>query len=392
MKRLLLPALLSAALLLLQPHARACNYSSFTLVSFTAGPGPVYTIVTQLCIGYGRTGVAFGANGTTNSLFSLTMYSTAHSPAAMQAALTGWTLNLQMGTAQNGIGIPPGPVAFSADPALGPYYGQVGVGWGLAHEVDNLFYADPVCYCMDYACISTTADCGNAGSHCQTITLNYSGIYPDSIRALGIEGTPPFDGCWPNSDMMITLTNLPVVWGTVEGHETGEGVSLNWETLQELGEGEFVVERASGPGGAFAEVGRLASRGGDGTPHQYNFTDRNEQPGESQYRIIRYGANGSLDHSEIISVHVNGTGGLQIGGLWPQPSRDQVWLTLESAEAGRAEWQLWDVKGQILCSGHWEVQAGRNETLLQLEGLPAGMLDLRILTAKGQARKRVLKL
>lgn len=391
---LLFPALIGGWLM----PARACNLSSYTLVSATVTSGPTYTFVTQLCIGYGRTGVVFGADGPTNAFFTITVFSGQYTPAAMQAALVGWTYNLVQGTGQNTAAVPIGPRTFTADPSLndpnnGYFYGPNGVGFTLDNEVDNIFYADPsACYCGDYTCISTTADCGNVGQICQNITLTYSGIYPDSLRALGIEGAAPFGGCWPNSDMLIVLPVLPLVWGDFVGVSDNGGVNLTWDTYEENGTKDFVVTRAQGFTGEFTEVGRVKAKGETDGKTNYTFFDAHPLPGLNAYQLQQIDEDGQMTESAVIYVQYSAPLGLSITRLYPNPVQDELNVFLSSDEDQAASLSLSNEMGQVIWSEETSLQTGANEHRIDLSSRAAGIYFLKVKTANAALETKVLKI
>lgn len=369
---------------------KSCNLSSYTLVSFTTTAGPTYTIVTQLCIGYGRTGVVFGADGPTNGSFNLAIFDNA-GDAAIQAALVSWApYSTAMGTAMNTTALPPGPTIFTADPMLGG--GQYGSGFGIGDN-DNIFWIDPVgCFCLDYTCISSTIDCGNVGQICQNITLVYSGIYPDSIRALGIEGAAPFGGCWPNSDMVINLSALPVVWGDFTGVNQNGGVDLNWDTHQEHNTKDFVVTRARGYTGEFTEVGRLAAKGESSSKQSYSFFDANPLPGVNAYQLQQVDADGQVTESPVIYVNYTAPLGISIEQMYPNPVVDRLNLLLTSDQEQGAELRLMNSGGQVLFKGNLQLLVGANESQLDMSSFGAGIYFLQVKTAAGTLEKKVIKL
>lgn len=375
---------------LYQP-ARACNLSDYNLVSITTTAGPTYTIVTRLCIGYGRTGVVFGADGPTNGLFSLAIYDNA-SAAAIQAALVSWApYYLLVGTAQNTFAIPPGPTAFTADPGLGIGAGQAGPGFG-AGEKDNIFYMDPIgCYCLDYTCISTTADCGNVGQLCQNITLVYTGIYPDSVRALGIEGSVPFGGCWPNSDMRISFSTLPVIWGDFTGTTGNGGINLTWETQQETHSKKFIITRAEGYTGEFAEIGTLNAAGDSDTKLSYKFFDPNPTPGLNAYQLKQLDEDGNMMESSTIYVNYAAPLDIALERAYPNPVTDRLNLLITSDKETAATVTLVNAEGKSMQAGVREMLVGANEFTVDMANLAPGVYFLRISTSSGTLEHKVLK-
>jgi Secretion system C-terminal sorting domain len=365
----------------------ACNNSSFTLVSNVVTAGPTYTITTQLCIGYGRTGVVFGADAPTNGFFSIGVWST---NLGIMGALQSWApYYLANGTALNPPPLmPPGPVAFNSDPMNGN--GQIGPGFG-AGEADNIFFADPVCACFDYTCIISTVNCGNAGSLCQNLTFVYFGIRPDSLRALGIEGLAPFGGCWPNPDMLINLSTLPVVWGEFTGTSSNGGVNLTWNTHQERNAKKFVVNRAKGYSEEFNEVGTLDAAGNSSVAKTYSFFDPNPSPGVNAYNLHQIGEDGNVEQSQTIYVTYTAPTAVSVEKYFPNPVTDKLNVLLNSDQEMPATLTLVNIEGKVASTKTVTLLIGANEESLVMTDLLPGIYFLRISTFEGTIEKKILK-
>lgn len=166
----------------------ACNLSDLTLVSATV-TGADYDLIVTLCIGGGRTGVIFGADAPTNSALGFHIFYP-NSAIAAPGILTFWTPSVTSDT----LGV--------------TFFGsQEGPGCGVG-EVDNIIYQDAICQCLDYTCISSTANCGNVHQDCKNFHFTWTGGFiPDSIRASGVEAV--FCAGCPGPDMMLH-TGCPV--------------------------------------------------------------------------------------------------------------------------------------------------------------------------------------
>lgn len=177
-----------AILCLLGNVILACNLSSVSLTSvvYNSGPG-TYTINFQLAVGQGKTGVITGADGDTRTV-GIALYRgcgpvnlLSFSPANLTGNYTGCSM--------------PGS---NLGPQGSPYSCQAMVAY-----IDPGYYGVPPCVTQPFACITSTALCGNVQSVTYNMSLTVDHM-PDSLRVLGVEGAGnPLGGCYPNADMKI---------------------------------------------------------------------------------------------------------------------------------------------------------------------------------------------
>lgn len=295
----------------------SCNLSNYTLTSIT-GTGP-YTIVTRLCVGYGRTGSINGADADTrdilfgfyssNPAFAITSFS----PSSITSG-RGFS-NCTM----NGLDI--GSVPFD------PFNSQ-----------GNIYYADPgtaPCTTQPFACVTSTALCGNVNQQCINFTF-VTNILPDSIKVFGVEGAGnPVAGCFPNPDMQIKLNGLlPVFWSTVSAKKINDSkVAVYWTTLSEMDNYFFTVEKtdklAEGLNHhnqqteetVWTQCG-IVNGTNKNTIANYTFTDNHPFPGLSYYRIKQTDFSGKFSYSPIVVTDLNSESD-EIK-IFPNPSKHTV--------------------------------------------------------------------
>lgn len=165
---------------------KACDRTQYVLDSVSFD-GTNYTIYTTFCVGGGIIGSTRGADNWTGTFAfavygPLTMTFGGYSPNTLTSDTTMCTNN---------------STTFS---------GSFGANFGVA-------YISPGCF---YTCVSSTALCGRPHSDCSQFVITVSEV-PDSIRLYGMEGTGnPIAGCYPNPDMLIDFTTLPVVWSSFD--------------------------------------------------------------------------------------------------------------------------------------------------------------------------------
>lgn len=169
----------------------SCNLSSASLIRYHKNLFGYYDIQLEVCIGYGRTGSAAGADNNTRSI-SFAWYSQDNffqiinfSPENITSS-RGFSDCTMQGR--------------DIGPQGAPYNSQATIVY-----VDPGYYGEEPCLSHPYACITNTQLCGNIGQQCIYYNFTTYSI-PDSIRIFGIEGDGfPLSGCYLDRDMTIAF-------------------------------------------------------------------------------------------------------------------------------------------------------------------------------------------
>lgn len=187
MKRLF--TLLAICFLLTSRPVMACNLSQATNWSFTP-VGNNWQLTFQLDIGRGVSGTTFGADDDTRTIgFAFFGSGTliSFSPASITGTFSGCTMN----------GVDAGPLG-------SPFNSQNTVLY-----TDPGYYGYAPCVTTPFACVTSTALCGNIGIETNNFTMVFD-CFPDSMAIMGVEGGgSAIQGCYGNSDMRFDFTALP---------------------------------------------------------------------------------------------------------------------------------------------------------------------------------------
>ena len=168
--------------LFLYTQTIACNRSSMILNSIVETSGPNYTITVDISIGYGRSGLIYGAQDNTNTWGIAIFGSSCNTP-------TSWIPVLITG---------PNPPNTTYSSILSNTFDGFGYG-----EDNALIFYDTLLTNV-FACVTTTEGCGLPGTYTVSVTMNFS-CMPDSIRMIGVEG---FGACDADNDMFIDFSIL----------------------------------------------------------------------------------------------------------------------------------------------------------------------------------------
>ena len=101
----------------------------------------------------------------------------------------------------------------------------------------------------------------------------------------------------------FTATVLPVKWGEFSASLNTNKVTINWQTLTEVNNNYFEIERSNN-GFDWLTLGKINGSGNKKTLTQYTFIDE-EVTSSFYYRIKQIDYNGAFDYSKIIRVETN---------------------------------------------------------------------------------------
>lgn len=196
-------------------------------------------------------------------------------------------------------------------------------------------------------------------------------LYYDNGAGGGIAGNGIKDGgeallnCTPEGPLPVTLANFDAA------QKSGK-VTLTWNTLMELNNDGFEIERRIGTG-AYQKIAFVDSKapGGNGDAFSYSFEDNTALPkGVTYYRLKQIDFDGRASYSEIRAVRsANGT---LLLSVYPNPSRGTTNVAIP-AGTGMVDVTLTDFTGKSL-----QLWTGLNTSNLQLTNLKPGMYTLRV--------------
>lgn len=128
------------------------------------------------------------------------------------------------------------------------------------------------------------------------------------------------------------LNPLPVTFGRLTGSVKENSVILNWNTLSELNNQGFVIEKKS-TGEFYDSIGFIKGKGNSAVYNNYSFYDNEIIDGLSiYYRIKQIDFDGKFDYSNEVNIVKSYA---DLFEIYPNPARDI--LTLSNAFNGHAE-------------------------------------------------------
>ena len=192
---------------------------------------------------------------------------------------------------------------------------------------------------------------------------------------------------------------LPVEYIDFSASAREKTIMLAWETAVELNNAGFEVWRKSETASRFSQVGFVQSEGGN-VESNYSFTDAEVLPGQRYfYQLQQLNFDGELSPSSIVSAKLAAEGfSFEIS---PNPARDFLNLTvsgssgngsgsssgISGSEAGAIE--LLDGSGRVLRT--LDLRQEDSNQQLNLQGLPAGIYFVSLVTANDRQVRRLVK-
>ena len=196
----------------------------------------------------------------------------------------------------------------------------------------------------------------------------YLDVDGDNMQDTLANGDPTIE----EQTFLCTQANLPVTLANFNAVQRSSKVNLTWDTLFELNNDGFEIERRIG-GGSYQKIAFVDSKapGGNGDAFSYSFEDAENLPkGVTYYRLRQVDLDGNATYSEIKAVRTgNGT---IILSVYPNPSRGTTNVALPSG-VGTYDVSVDDFTGKSV-----QRFSGLTSSNLQLNNLKPGMYMLRV--------------
>lgn len=340
--------------------SHACDRSFITLDSMVFSGGQYNIYITQN-VGYGITGSVRGAG---NSTFTFA-YSFWGSGSLSISAFTPSVTSDFTTTTNNGLNV-------------GPFLGSN----------FTIGYVSPG---TPFTCVSSTAGCGNVGTDVKQLVFTLNEI-PDSLRLYGIEGSGnPVAGCFPDADMSVDFSTLPVVWSSFNGFAEDNEVQLEWATAQEVNTDYYSVLRST-DGLNFEELGTIDAAGNASTQSNYTFVDERPIEGSAFYKITQYDLDGQFTSTEVIQIQTELSLDLAWTHIGPNPVVDATQLGFTVTKDQAMTLQVFNLSGQIVHQEQLQALRGSNAHTLDMNGIASGMFVVRLSSPSGKLDKKIIKL
>lgn len=182
---------------------------------------------------------------------------------------------------------------------------------------------------------------------------------------------------------------LPVELTEFDAKAREAHVDVTWSTASEIGAAWFDVQR-SADNSHFENIGRVLAHGNTSSRSDYSFVDREPLMGHSYYRLNQVDADGTNALSGSVPVYFKPT--QPVLQVYPNPVRDELYVSLDGAAEGLVQWRMLDASGRLAGSGNLTSAGGVQQLQIRTGGLESGAYML-VLQQNGEelGRKRFVK-
>lgn len=215
----------------------------------------------------------------------------------------------------------------------------------------------------------------------RSIMDNPTSVTGVSYDADGLVGYWSFDNNLPTDrtsnhidGLMGSSFNLPIELISFTGEKGSNNVELKWETVSELNNDYFTIER-SNDGKVFTPIGQKKGAGKSNTLEKYSILDAYPLNEINYYRLKQTDYNGDYEYSNIIAVNFSpnkdDAGKITVG---PNPFYDNINVNYISEKDGVVTVSLYDMSGKVVNQKQVEVIGGSNSIYLKdVDNLQTGM-------------------
>jgi hypothetical protein len=176
---------------------------------------------------------------------------------------------------------------------------------------------------------------------------------------------------------------LPVSLLRFNGQKVDATTVLNWATSSERNNSHFVVER-SRDGKSFTRVSsNIESKGLNGNSDvelSYNFTDTKPFDGHNYYRLEQHDLDQNMSLSQVVDVYF---GNETMVTVYPNPVSSLLTVDINTPKVTTAQMKIIDATGRVVRMTDMLLQAGANQTQIDLQSLADGVYMIHITNGKG---------
>lgn len=207
-----------------------------------------------------------------------------------------------------------------------------------------------------------------------------------SITASDYNGAGTTFGHTPTSSIpngvTVTSAPLPVELISFTASSVENKVELNWQTLTEVNNKWFEVEK-SADAVSFSQIGIVNGSGNTNSLSTYNFTDESELAGLVYYRLKQVDFDGKYEYTEIISINISSKTEYSI---YPNPANAYQDIYINGNLEQPVQVEIYDIQSKLV---YQTISSG----IIQINNntqITPGMYFVKILNGSESTTTRVI--
>lgn len=165
---------------------------------------------------------------------------------------------------------------------------------------------------------------------------------------------------------------LPVELTSFSGTFTTGKVVLNWETLTEVSNYGFEVERKDTKG-EWQKIGFVPGSGNSNSPKSYSYEDKSFSTGKLTYRLKQVDTDGAFEYSPVVEVNADIPVTYELKGNYPNPFNPATTIEFGLPERGMAKLTVFNTLGEPVAElVNGMTEAGKHAITFDAANLPSG--------------------
>jgi hypothetical protein len=185
--------------------------------------------------------------------------------------------------------------------------------------------------------------------YCQSSIVYGTGTTIDvGIGADVCAGTITVNGTYSGGGTFCTGA-LPVELVSFNAMIVKDKVELNWQTVTEVSNYGFEIERASTSlsiGYTWQKIGFVPGNGNSNSPKQYRFTDNTATYGKYFYRLKQLDNDGKYEYSNEVEVDLGMPTEFSLQQNYPNPFNPETVISYQLPVSGKVSLKLFDMLGR----------------------------------------------
>jgi hypothetical protein len=218
-----------------------------------------------------------------------------------------------------------------------------------------------------------TAGSGFLGCAVGTGTINLTGLTAGQTYFIAADGFAGDNCRWTFTGNNIII--LPVEFLDLKAELINNFVKISWTTDSEINSDYFIVERSK-DGINFETVSTVQGAANTSSRNSYSVNDNNPYEGVTYYRIKQYDFDGYFKYSNIVAVNIKPIDETVV--IYPNPVSVNGVLEISSAESTEQILSIFDVTGKLVYTKKYSLVAGKNQLILETNGLSRGVYFVKI--------------